>query len=64
MGWVRVIAGNRDTPRMSELALDQRALLLRREQLLGQMRNAAAFIRIVFNSSELIWVERCASIIQ
>lgn len=64
LGWVKVISGKRDTPRNSEVSLqDQEELIRRLRELMSARHNALAFISLVFRSHDRIWVERCASII-
>lgn len=61
---MKVIRGNRDTPRNSEVTLqDQEELLRRRRELVSLRQDAAGFVGLVFHSHEAIWFERCASII-
>lgn len=64
LGWVRVLQGNRDTPRNSELGLqDREKLHSYRKELLGLRRDGAGFIRRVFGSDEEVWVDRCTAIL-
>jgi len=65
LGWVKVIRGHRDTPRNSELELqDVDQLLLFHKELLGLHKDAAAFIRRVFRSHDPVWLDRCSPIVQ
>lgn len=65
LGWVKVVRGNRDTPRNEELELQDvdKHLSLRRE-LLNLRKDAPAFIRRVFRDHDPIWLDRCSQIIQ
>jgi hypothetical protein len=64
MGWVKVVRGNRDTPRNSEVMLqNQEELLRRRRELISLRHDAVGFIGLVFRSHDAIWVDRCASIV-
>ena len=64
LGWVKVISGKRDTPRNSEVSLQDCNKLERQLQELKSLRhNAIGFVSLVFKSHDRIWVERCASII-
>jgi hypothetical protein len=64
LGWIKVVRGNRDTPRNSEVSLqDQERLQHRRRELLSLRNDAQGFIGLIFRSHDTIWVERCASII-
>lgn len=63
LGWVRVVYGNRDTPRNSELVLQEASTLqLLRGELLRLRSDPEAFIGKIFHSHDYIWVERCAAI--
>jgi hypothetical protein len=64
LGWIKVIRGNRDTPRNSEVSLQDREQLLRyRRELMSLRHDAVGFIGLVLRSHDRIWVERCESII-
>jgi hypothetical protein len=65
IGWVKVIAGNRDTPRNSDLELqDMGQLLQMRKNLVSLMKDAPSFIRLIFQSHDPVWVDRCSQIIK
>jgi hypothetical protein len=65
LGWVKVVRGNRDTPRNDELELqDVDKHLTLRKELLKLRKDATAFIRLVFHSHDLIWLDRCSQIVQ
>lgn len=62
--WVRV-KGERDSPRNSDLTLEDRATLKAlRKDLIALMDDADRFIGRIFRSFDRIWVERCSSIIR
>jgi hypothetical protein len=63
LGWVQV-KGNRDTPRNSELRLQEAGeLLALRSELLSLRKQPASFIRRVFGCDDDVWVERCSGIV-
>lgn len=63
LGWVKVIRGNRDTPRNDEIQLqDADKLLALRKELCKSQKDAAAFIARVFHSHEPLWLDRCSAI--
>lgn len=63
--WVKVVRGNRDSPRNSDLMLQNREMLLRRHrELISLQKNAVGFVRSVFRSGDSIWFERCSAIIK
>jgi hypothetical protein len=65
LGWIKVVRGNRDSPRNSEVTLRaQEELLRRHRELLSQRNHAVRFVGLVFRSHDSIWVEGCASIIK
>lgn len=65
LGWVKVIAGNRDTPRNSELQLqDSDQLVVMRKELLNLRKDAAGFVRKIFHDHNPIWLDRCSQIVQ
>lgn len=65
LGWVKVIRGNRDTPRNDEIQLqDVEKLLAFRKELCKLQKDAAAFVGRVFRSHELLWLDRCSQIIR
>jgi hypothetical protein len=62
---VKVVRGTRDSPRNSDLALqDQERLLDRRRELIRLRKDPIAFIGSVFRSHDRIWVERCSAIVR
>ena len=62
---MKVVSGKQDTPRNSEVLLqDQEELIRRLRELMSARHNALAFISLVFRSHDRIWVERCVSIIR
>jgi hypothetical protein len=62
--WVKVTCGKRDTPRNSEISLQDKDKLLRRlRELMSLRSDAVGFIGLVFRSHDTIWTERCTSII-
>lgn len=65
LGWVRAIRGNRANPRNADLTLEDRSRLMEsyRELFRGQ-KDAVQFIGQVFRSRDVVWVERCQSIIR
>lgn len=64
LGWIKVLRGNRDTPRNSEVSLQDKEGLLRwRRELMSLRQDAVGFLGLVFRSYDAIWVERCASIV-
>lgn len=64
IGWVKVTSGNRDSPRNTDLELqDLEKLLEMRNGLLSSMKDAQGFIRRVFHSHDSVWVDRCSAII-
>jgi len=53
LGWVKVIQGNRDTPRNDELQLqDMDKLLIFRKELLKLRKDALSFVGVVFRSRD------------
>lgn len=65
LGWVKVVKGNRDSPRNSDLALqDLHELLAMGNELLSLRKDAVGFIRTVFHSHDTVWVDRCSPIVQ
>ena len=63
--WVKVISGNRDSPRNTDLQLqDVDKLMEMRKGLLSSLKDPPGFIRMVFHSHDPIWVDRCSRIIQ
>lgn len=65
LGWVKVVSGNRDTPRNTEIALqDIDKLISLRKELLGLRKDAAGFVRKIFHSHDPIWLDRCSQIVQ
>jgi hypothetical protein len=65
LGWIKVVHGNRDSPRNTEVSLQaQEELLRRHRELLSLRSNAVSFVGLVFRSHDSIWVERCASIVK
>jgi hypothetical protein len=65
MGWVKVLRGNRDTPRNIDIELqDAQKLLAMRNELLSLRKDAAAFIRRVFHCHDSIWLDRCSEILR
>jgi hypothetical protein len=65
LGWIKVIRGNRDSPRNSDVTLQDTEILLRRHrELMCLRKEAVGFIRCVFQSSDILWVERCTMIIK
>lgn len=65
LGWVQVACGNRDSPRNSELVLQEDSTLqLLRADLLRLRSNAEGFIGRIFHSHADIWVERCAAVVK
>lgn len=64
LGWI-LVSNNRDSPRNSEARLQTPPVLLDMAKALKlAMKRPEEFISMVFGSSDAIWVERCASIIQ
>lgn len=64
IGWVKVTAGRRDTPRNNEITLsDQGELLQMKKNLMSLMKDAPGFIRLMFQSHDPVWVDRCSQII-
>jgi len=65
LDWIRVLRGNRDTPRNEEVELQERGQLdMLRRELLALRKDAPAFISRVFRSRDPVWVERCSQIIK
>ncbi|KAH7334190.1 hypothetical protein BKA66DRAFT_480077 [Pyrenochaeta sp. MPI-SDFR-AT-0127] len=65
LGWVKVVHGNRDSPRNNELTLSDRdRLVQQRRELLRLRQDAVGFIRVIFRSYDSIWVERCSLIVK
>lgn len=65
IGWVQVICGNRDTPRNTDLALQDLGKLLKmRRELVSLLKDAPGFIRMVFQSNDHVWVDRCSQIVK
>ena len=55
LGWIKVVQGNRDSPRNSEIMLqDQAALLKRRRELMSLRSDADGFIGSIFRSCDRI----------
>jgi hypothetical protein len=66
LGWVKVIRGNRDSPRNDELQLqDVDKLLTFRKELLKLRKDALGFVGVVFHSRDpTIWLDRCSQIVR
>lgn len=65
LGWVRVISGKRDSPRNSQLRLEDESVhLTRLKSLLKLQRDPVGFIQEVFQDNDSVWVDRCAEIIR
>jgi hypothetical protein len=65
LGWVQVVNGSgRMNPRNSDIRLqDDGVLWDMYGELKRQQKTAKGFIQFVFQSSDVVWVERCQSII-